>query len=135
MKSLKMLLACSLLIVSSFAFAEEDSYGHIDTKGLEALINSKASLTLLDARTKEHDEGSRIANAKLLPYDSSSEIIVKELPSKDSLIIVYCASEKCPLSGRLAHALVKNDYKNVIKYPEGLQGWIDADLKLNKVEK
>ena len=42
------------------------------------------------------------------------------------LVVTYCAGLKCPASHQLAERLEKLGYGNVIEYPEGIPGWIEA---------
>ena len=106
--------------------AEPHSYGKIDTSGLKSLVASGVSLTLVDARTPQYDDGKRIPGALTLPAGSSESEVASVLPDKDALIVAYCSNLKCPASAMLADQLVSLGYKNVVKYPEGLAGWIDA---------
>lgn len=108
----------------------------IDTHTLQNLINTKASITLLDARTTQYDDGRRIPGAKLLPMTATSEQIKASLPtSKDSTIIVYCSNPRCPASKSLADKISGLGYTNVQVYEEGIDGWSAAGNKVDKVTK
>lgn len=100
-------------------------YGHIDAKGLKALIDSQTSLTLLDARGLEWHDGTIIPGAKLAFYENTAEELRLIVPNKESLIIVYCFSFTCPLSDRLAQKLIDLGYNHVLEYPAGLKEWRD----------
>lgn len=56
--------------------------------------------------------------------ESSKEEIKSAIPSKDSLIVVYCAGVKCPASGWLYDKLTSLGYTNLYEYHEGLEDWI-----------
>lgn len=101
------------------------TYGHIDAKGLKALVDSKAPFTLLDARGNDWHDGTKIPGAVLAWYEDSAESLEAILPNKESLVVVYCFSFNCPLSGRLAQKLVDLGYENVIEYPAGFKEWRD----------
>lgn len=99
------------------------SWGTIDTQGVEALINAKVPMTIVDARTDEWFDKTLIAGAHRLPMDATKEVIEKTLPVKKQLVIVYCAGKYCPASKNLAKRLVEEGYKNVIDYHGGIQEW------------
>lgn len=131
-------IVTSLLMAPSYAFSTNTSntkttatpkasvgYKTIHALELKNWIDSGKAIQIVDARPKKYDKGGVIVGAKFLPYDSSEETIKKTLPSKDAVIVVYCASIKCPASGTLATQLVKMGYKNVYKYPDGLADWVE----------
>lgn len=98
----------------------------INTAALAALVRAKSPVTILDARSGKFDDGKRIPGAGQLSPQASDEDIAKALPDKKATIITYCAGVKCPASKALADTLKKHGYENVIEYPEGIAGWIDA---------
>ncbi|MEW6712041.1 MAG: rhodanese-like domain-containing protein, partial [Candidatus Riflebacteria bacterium] len=61
-----------------------------------------------------------------LNAESKPEEIAKVLPKKEALIVAYCSNLQCPASKMLYKHLKSLGYTNVLKYPEGLQGWKDA---------
>jgi rhodanese-related sulfurtransferase len=67
-----------------------------------------------------------------LPYNASEKDVQAAIPSKDSLVIVYCSSLACPASKSLADRLVAEGYTNVYKYPEGLQEWMRKGFPVHK---
>ena len=98
----------------------------VSTKALKILLDSKTELVLLDARSGKYDDGKRIPGAKSLNAGSASEEIEKVIPSKESLVITYCGSLKCPASSKLHEHLSELGYKHVIEYPQGIKGWVEA---------
>ncbi|EKD82372.1 MAG: rhodanese-related sulfurtransferase [uncultured bacterium] len=98
----------------------------VNTSGLKTLIDSGVPLIILDARSGKYDDGKRIAGALSLNAESKAEEIAKVLPKKDALIVTYCANLKCPASNALYKHLKSLGYSNLIEYPEGIQGWIEA---------
>ena len=98
----------------------------VSTKALKILLDSKTELILLDARSGKYDDGKRIPGAKSLNAGSASEEIEKVIPSKESLVITYCGSLKCPASSKLHEHLSELGYKHVIEYPQGIKGWVEA---------
>ncbi len=114
---------------------KEATYGHIDGKGLKALIDTHTSFILLDARGDQWHDGNKIPGALLASYQNTSEELESMIVDKDSLVIVYCFSFTCPLSRRLADKLVESGFANVIEYPAGLKEWRDiANYPVETIE-
>ncbi len=115
--------------------AHSAKYGTMDTAAVKSLVESGSSAVIVDARSAKWDDGKRIPGAVSLTADSPAEEIEKAIPSKDALVVAYCSNLKCPASAKLAEKLVALGYKNVIKYPEGLQGWIEAGNAVTEIAK
>lgn len=98
----------------------------ITTAGLEALIKAEADVAVFDARSGKYDDGKRIPGAKSLNAGSSEKEIAQAAPDKEQVIVTYCSNTKCPASAKLAERLRSMGYQNVIEYPVGIQGWIEA---------
>ncbi|MBP7634772.1 rhodanese-like domain-containing protein [Candidatus Ozemobacteraceae bacterium] len=98
----------------------------ITTEGLKALLSSGVPMHILDARSGKYDDGRRIPGAKSLNAESKVSTILNMLPEKQALIVTYCSNLKCPASGKLFEHLKSLGYKNLIEYPEGIQGWMSA---------
>ena len=106
--------------------------GTLTTPALQSMLNAKTPLILLDARSGKFDDGTRIPSAKSLNSESKVLEVLKMVPDKESLVVTYCSNLKCPASDKLAKHLKSLGYKNVVEYPEGIQGWKEAG---NSVEK
>lgn len=99
--------------------------GHIDAKGLQALMDSRVPFVLLDARGHKWHDNNIIPGAEMASYETSAEELAEIIPETDSLIVVYCYSFTCPLGRKLVKHLVEVGYTNVIEYPGGLTEWRD----------
>lgn len=106
----------------------------ITTEGLKALLSSRVPMHILDARSGKYDDGRRIPGAKSLNTESKVSAILAMLPEKESLIVTYCSNLKCPASGKLFKHLKSLGYKNLIEYPEGIQGWIGAGHEVETID-
>lgn len=108
--------------------------GIVNTEGLSALIKAKVPLKLLDARSGKYDDGQRIPGAQQLSPDADEAIIAKALPDKNELVVTYCAGIKCPASKALSDRLKKLGYSNIIEYPQGIAGWLEAGNAVDKAQ-
>ncbi len=107
---------------------------YINIAVLENLIESNIPMVLLDARSGKWDDKSRIPSAQSLNDKSTKEEVEKIIKNKDTLVVTYCSSLKCPASNRLYIHLKKLGYKNVLEYPFGIQGWLEAgnDIEMDE---
>ena len=60
--------------------------------------------------------------------------VEKMIKNKDALVIVYCTNLKCPASDNLYIHLKKLGYKNVLKYPFGIERWLEAGNDIEMAE-
>lgn len=107
----------------------------ISTEGLAALLNAKATAAVVDARTAKWDDGKRIAGAKRVEPTASEAEITAALPDKNALVVAYCSNTKCQASHELAARLRDLGYKNVVRYPDGIAGWVEAGHEVTEVTK
>ena len=108
-------------------------WGEIDTQGLEAMLNAKVPMTLVDARADKWFDGILILGAQRLPSDAHEDVIRKILPNKNQLVVVYCAGEGCDASKNLAKRLVGQGYENVIDYHGGTKEWLASHKPIQKI--
>ena len=98
----------------------------ISTGSLKTLVSARYPMVLLDARSGKWDDGRRIPGAKSLTAAASENQIAAAVPVKDTLVVTYCSSVKCPASNKLATKLRSLGYANVLEYSEGIAGWTTA---------
>jgi phage shock protein E len=140
MKKIKILIIAIFLVTSSTIYAlsgegtrciqsEEAikvaTYGHIDARGLKALMDANTPFLLLDARGHKWNDKTRIPGAILASYELSSEELEQIIPNRNDLIVVYCYTFTCPLSRYLIDKLIEFGYPHVLEYPGGLKEWRD----------
>ncbi len=101
----------------------ESAHKQVTADELKSWYDQKKVMVVLDARTKPYFDGKLLPQAKWLSAESSEQEIQEAVPSKDSLVVVYCFSATCPASGWLYDKLASMGYTNVYEYHEGIQGW------------
>lgn len=106
--------------------------GLLNTPGLLALIQSRAPVVILDARSGKFDDGNRIPGAKALAPGAPLSEVRKVLRSQDNLVVTYCANLACGASHKLAEHLRSLGYRNLLEYPEGIAGWEKAGHPVEK---
>ena len=105
--------------------AAKPETAEVDTHALATLLNAKAAVTLLDARSGKWDDGRRIPGAKGLSPAATAKEAAALIPSKDALVVTYCAGVKCPASRMLAATLKGLGYSNILESPAGIAGWAE----------
>ncbi len=92
---------------------------YLKAGALKRMIERREDFLLVDVRQpslfeRKHIEGAISIPAAVLNY--------KNLP-ENKLIVVYCATRKCPASRDAAAILVNRGYKKVAILKGGLSGW------------
>ncbi len=121
-----------MLMAAQNSSAQGVKHSFVSIDQLKNWYDQNEPMTVLDARTKPYFDGTLLPNAKWLSAEAPNEKILNTLPSKNSLIVVYCWSVDCPASGWLYDKLVKLGYTNVYEYHEGLQEWMKKGLPTTK---
>lgn len=82
---------------------------------------------LFDARTAEDFRKSRISGARNIPGQEVEDHFqdIAELP-RDTLVIIYCNNPDCHLGRMLAEFMNALDFKNIVLFDEGWDGWLNA---------
>ncbi len=104
----------------------------INPAGLAALLQSGAKVVVLDARSGKFDDGRRLPGAKSLTDQATAEQAAAVIPSRDTLVVTYCANPKCQASPKLAKHLQGLGYTNVVELPEGIDGWVGEGRAVEK---
>jgi rhodanese-related sulfurtransferase len=94
---------------------------------LKAAIDAGA-VTVLDALGGDYYAQQHLPGAlPLVPADAEAQAPTL-LPNRDAAIVTYCSNPACPNSGQVADRLTTLGYRNVRKYSEGIQDWVQAGL-------
>lgn len=108
---------------------ESNMITQINGKEVYKMLNKKNSFKLVDVLSKEHYEKEHIAGAISLP-EEEIETEAEKVLDKNDMIAVYCASEKCQASARVANKLCDMGYKHVLEYSGGLEDYKKEKLPL-----
>jgi rhodanese-related sulfurtransferase len=92
----------------------------------ETVVERLAAATpplLLEALPEKYYAASHLPGARHMPHDAVDALASSLIPSKDSEVIVYCASIQCQNSHVAARRLNQLGYTNVRVYAGGKQDW------------
>ena len=126
MKKLKGMIIMLLISLSLFGItACQDggnnvTYEQITAEQAKTIMDTGNDYVIIDARTEEEFAEGHIKNAILIPEYEIANRAEKELPDKDSLILVYCRSGR--RSKIASEELVKLGYTNVKEFG-GIIDW------------
>ena len=127
MKKVKGLIIMLLISLSLFGMTACDgenekvpNYEQITAEQSKSIMDTEKDYVIIDVRTEEEFAEGHIENAILIPEYEIAERAEKELPDKDTLILVYCRSGR--RSKIASEELVKLGYTNVKEFG-GIIDW------------
>lgn len=130
-------IICTLatLSFSINAVAEKNLFKVLHTTELASLMKTTAKqLYLYDVNVESTREHVGIIPGSKLLSSSSGYDVKKELPNdKNSTLIFYCANPQCTASHAAANKAVKEGYKNVSVYSDGIYGWKKSEMPLESI--
>ena len=131
MKIVRMLAFFVLALFLSVSCWAADAVKNINIKDASALLkNPPQDMLILDVRTPEEFRTGHLANARNMDFFGNKfDIEIRALP-KDQPIMVYCRSGR--RSAGAAEELAKTGHTNIFHMEEGLDGWQNAKLPVEK---
>lgn len=118
------LLFLAMMLLPACGQDKENSQGagyvNITAEQAKKIMDSQEDHIILDVRTQDEFDESRIPGAILIPHDEITEIAEGLLTDKDQLILVYCRSGR--RSKLAAEALVELGYTNIKEFG-GIIDW------------
>lgn len=142
MKTMLRSTLLALAVLPSLAFASEHEgehkgdhpYKEITAEELVTLQKETPAPVVIDARGGKYYDGEVIKGAVHLDAESTNaESLAKVIPSKDAKVVFYCSNVQCPASKMSAHVAHKEGYKNLFKFPGGIEEWKKKGLPTEKL--
>ena len=99
---------------------------------LRAAIDA-GTVTVVDALGGQYYAQQHLPGAVALVEDDVAPRAADLLPDKGAAIVTYCSNPSCPNSQRVADRLTALGYRNVRKYREGIQDWVEAGLPVESL--
>ena len=123
MKKLILILLAMMLLTACGQDKENSQgagYVNITAEQAKNIMDSREDYIILDVRTQDEFDESRIPGAVLIPHDAILEKAEGVLTDKNQLILVYCRSGR--RSKLAAEDLVKLGYTNIKEFG-GIIDW------------
>lgn len=119
---ISILVFCTAFAASAYA-RSKDGYTIISTSELKTLLDSKAKITVVDARSPEEYQEAHIKGAISVPVDQWDKYDNRLPADKSSKIVFYCNGVKCGKSKKAGRKALEMGYDNVYVYAEGMPVW------------
>ena len=114
-------LTVALIAGAGLVRAEDQTFPNITHEELVKAVEAK-QVTLLDANGTETYKDGHIPQA--IDFEKQKSELAAKLPAdKSSLIVAYCANEKCTAYRSAAKAAKELGYTNIKHYAKGIMGW------------
>ena len=94
---------------------------------LKAAIDA-GTVTVVDALGGDYYAKQHLPGAVALAPPDVEALAPSVLPDDEAAIVTYCSNPACPNSGQVADRLTALGYRNVRKYREGIEDWVNAGL-------
>ncbi len=106
----------------------------ITLKQFARLLNEHRGV-LLDAREPDAYEKGHIKGAKNVPATATDKYFAQlvQIP-RDTLVIIYCSNPECDLGRELAEFMRVLEFKNLVLYDDGWDGWVKAKMPIDSSE-
>lgn len=114
-----LLLVCCGLTACQRMFYSSD-FEQITAKEAKVIMETKKDFVIIDARSAEEFAKGHIKGAILIPEPDIATGAIRELPNKNTLILVYCRSGR--RSKIASSTLAKLGYVNVKEFG-GIKDW------------
>lgn len=125
-------LAVALFAGAGVARAEDQTYPNITHDELVKAVEAK-KVTLLDANGSDSYKVGHIPTA--IDFEKQEKELAAKLPAdKSTLIVAYCANERCTAYRSAARAAKELGYTNIKHYAKGILGWKAAGGKVESAE-
>lgn len=89
---------------------------------LKQMLDEKADLVIIDARSHDAYDREHIPGALSIPSDHLGPHLVKDY-DKDTPFVTYCTDLECEASTVAAKKLDRYGYKKVLEYKAGIMDW------------
>lgn len=87
-------------------------------------------LVLIETLSPEHYANGHIPGARNLPPAEIRQRAPELIPSFDTEVVLYCASQTCDAASRSERILRTLGYRNILHYHGGKADWKEAGLPL-----
>jgi rhodanese-related sulfurtransferase len=86
------------------------------------------TITLVDALPEAYFTTQHLPGAVNLVAEDVARRAADVLPDQDAAIVTYCSNPACNNSTQVATLLENLGYRNVAKFPGGIEDWTNAGL-------
>lgn len=111
--------------------AEIEPFRRIDAKSLDSKRQGAAPIYIYDNNSPERYAKGHVPGAVSMAKDAVKADALP--PNKDAMLVFYCGSPQCMACHAAAKAAIALGYTNVFIMPDGIKGWEELNLPVEKV--
>jgi rhodanese-related sulfurtransferase len=98
----------------------------VSKSDVKKAIEGNQDVLLIDVLPEDSFRERHIPGSINIPFNNNERFadqVNNRVKSKDTRVIVYCASATCDLSSKAARKLTEAGFTSVAAYEEGVEGW------------
>ncbi len=92
--------------------------------------NNADKTWVIEALPESYFEQGHLPTAINIPMDKIDHLLEQYHIDKSDRLVIYCASEACQNSSKMANIIRSRGYKHVYEYSGGKADWVDAGFEL-----
>lgn len=123
--------ACDTSKKAECPVVKKGDVAYITKDTLQNLMKAKDSLVIIDVLGAEKYAKGHIKGAINIPLKKLDNKELLANMDKSKTYVVYCANAKCQASVKAAKLLMKNGFKKVYDYKNGIAEWKEEKLPLD----
>ena len=132
-RSVLPLLVLCVAVVWSGCRADTTGLSTLTVDQLFALRGSGADLVVCDANTEETRSRDGVIPGAVLLSSYRDYAAAVELPAdRSKQVVFYCHSAMCSAAADAARKAVAEGWRNVWVMPDGIRGWSEAGLPVDR---
>jgi len=113
------------------AASEQEPFRRIDAKSVDQKRQGAAPIYIFDNNSAQRYAKGHVPGAVLMAKDAVKADALP--PNKDAMLVFYCGGPKCLACHEAAKAALALGYTNVWIMPDGIKGWEELNLTVEKV--
>ncbi|MCG2824396.1 MAG: hypothetical protein L6364_12050 [Desulfobulbaceae bacterium] len=108
----------------------KNEFSRIDTEELKKMLDTKESMTVIDARNPEEYQEVHIKGAISIPEPKFAEYAGLLPADKSTTLVFYCNGVKCGKSKKAAVKAQALGFQKILIYAEGMPVWEEKGLPI-----
>ena len=99
------------------------------------MLDNKEDFSLVNVLNEKNFAEAHIPDSENIPFHSNDfeKTFKKEVPNKDTKIVVYCWSFECQTGPNASKKLIELGYTDVSDYSGGVMDWKEAGYPLHEM--